>query len=360
MTDNPVSRVLVADDDPVNRKLLCKILQTDGYRTVETDNGIDAWRVLTGEPVDMVLLDIEMPGMGGYDVLRNVRHTPRTADLPIVMVSALEDTQSVVHAIELGADDYVTKPISPTLLRARTHAIIERKRLRDREQERIRSVFCRFVPETIADRLLLEGETRLLGEKTVVTVLFCDLRSFTSWAEANPPETVIEVLNCYLGVMSDMILDHGGTLVSYLGDGLMAVFGAPIPMEDHADLALEAAQTMAVSALPEFNFWVAQNGYGHGFRMGIGLNSGPVMAGTVGTDRRIEYTAVGDTVNTASRLEQMTKDTGLPILVSAETRSLLLRAGHDLTLVGEITLRGKARPTALWTLGQSKSFRPPA
>ena len=137
----------------------------------------------------------------------------------------------------------------------------------------------------------------------MVTVLFADIRGFTSFSETKPPETVITVLNRYLTSMTDVILSHGGTLVCFMGDGIMATFGAPIEQRDHADRALAAAREMAGDALDEFNAWMRDEGHGDGFRIGVGLNSGAVMAGNVGSERRLEYTVIGDTTNTASRLE---------------------------------------------------------
>jgi adenylate cyclase len=154
--------------------------------------------------------------------------------------------------------------------------------------------------------------------------------------------------------MSDVLLDHGGTLVSYMGDGIMAVFGAPVEQKHHADLAVAAAQAMVTDALREFNHWVRGEGLGDGFRMGIGINTGPVMSGNVGSERRLEYAAVGDTTNTAARLEQMTKETGHTVLLSDSTRSALGRIPGDLVHVGEVTPRGRQAPDAVWALPASE------
>ena len=156
---------------------------------------------------------------------------------------------------------------------------------------------------------------------TVGTVMFTDLRGFTAFAEGKPPELVIAALNRYFDETSDAILEHGGTLVAYRGDGFLAVFGAPIEVEDHADRALETARDMVNVRLPRFNGWLRENGLGDGIRMGVGLNSGPFMSGNVGSLRRLEYTVHGDTVNTASRIEGMTKTIGGPILLAESTRA---------------------------------------
>ncbi|HKO28673.1 MAG TPA: adenylate/guanylate cyclase domain-containing protein, partial [Solirubrobacteraceae bacterium] len=178
--------------------------------------------------------------------------------------------------------------------------------------ERIRTVdlFARFVPENVVDEVLKSADgLRLGGIQREGTVMFTDLRGFTSFSEKLTPAQVIEVLNHYLSEMSDAILDNGGTLVAYMGDGIFAVFGAPLAQDDHADRALRTAREMLEVRLPRFNEWIRSQGLGDGFRMGIGLNSGNVMSGHVGSERRVEYAAVGDTTNTASRIESLTKGT---------------------------------------------------
>jgi adenylate cyclase len=150
--------------------------------------------------------------------------------------------------------------------------------------------------------------------------------------------------------MSDAIMDHGGTLVAYMGDGIMAVFGAPLEQPNHADRALASAREMLDLRLPRFNKWLEEAGMGRGFAIGIGLNSGPVMSGQVGSKRRIEYTAIGDTTNTAARLEGMTKGSGHQLYVAESTRLALADGDDDLELVGELEVRGRAHPITVWTL----------
>lgn len=348
--------VLVTDDDPVNRMLLSKLVEREGYRVTEAENGREACEILERQPIDIVLCDIEMPELDGYGVLEHMRKDPKLTGTPVIMISALDDIDSVVRCIELGADDYIPKPANRTLLRARINASLGRKRLQDVERERVRNLFARFVPEAVVDEVLADaGENlRLGGERRIASVLFSDLRGFTAWAESHSPDQVIDVLNRYLSTMSDVLLDHGGTLVSYMGDGIMAVFGAPVEHKHHADLALAAAQVMVVDALHEFNNWLREEGLGDGFRMGIGINTGPVMSGNVGSERRLEYAAVGDTTNTASRLEQMTKETAHGILLSDSTRAALGRVPGELVHVGEVTPRGKQAPVAVWALPASE------
>jgi adenylate cyclase len=177
------------------------------------------------------------------------------------------------------------------------------------DRQRTRDTFARFVPENVVDQVLAQtgGELRLGGVRVVGTCMFADLRCSTMFAESLPPETVVDVINRYLSALTESILGHGGTLISYLGDGFMAVFGAPIPQEDHADRALAAAREMLGERLPRFNEWLREQGYGDDFTIGIGINTGPFMAGNVGSEKRLEYTANGDTINTPSRLEWATK-----------------------------------------------------
>jgi adenylate cyclase len=220
------------------------------------------------------------------------------------------------------------------------------------ERERVRDLFSRFVPENVVSELLARADDglRLGGVQRVCTVMFTDLRGFTSFAEALPPDRVIAVLNRYLSSMSDAILDHGGTLVAYMGDGIFAVFGAPIEAADHADHALAAAREMLGARLPEFNAWLREEGLGDGFRMGIGLNSGLVMSGNVGSERRVEYAAIGDTTNTASRVEGMTKGTPHQLFFTEATRRLLREDPPDVAFVDEFEVRGRQAGVRLWTL----------
>jgi adenylate cyclase len=224
-----------------------------------------------------------------------------------------------------------------------------------RERARTKLLFSRFVPENVVDEVLdrADEDLRLGGVQREGTVMFSDLRGFTSFAEALPVERVIEVLNIYLGEMSAAILDNGGTLVAYMGDGIMAVFGAPIEQPDHADRALKAAREMLGSRLKTFNDYLRAQDMGEGFRMGVGLNSGHVMSGNVGSERRLEYTAIGDTTNTAARLEGMTKGTPYQLYLSEAVRSFLQNQPEDLVYVGEFEVRGRAQKIKLWSLADT-------
>ncbi len=227
------------------------------------------------------------------------------------------------------------------------------------ERQRVHDTFARFVPAAVVSEVLArtDEDLRLGGMRRETTVLFSDLRGFTSFSEALPPDTVIEVLNRYLGEMSDAIMDHGGTLVAFMGDGIMAVFGAPLEQPDHADRAVAAAREMLGARLSHFNAWMEEAGMDRGFDMGIGLNTGMVMSGQVGSERRVEYTAIGDTTNTAARLESMTKGTGHQIFIADSTRQALRREVPDLELVGEHEVRGRAHAVTVWTLPTGRERR---
>jgi adenylate cyclase len=220
------------------------------------------------------------------------------------------------------------------------------------ERERIRDVFSRFVPEPVVDEVLqnVDEDLRLGGQRELVTVLFSDIRGFTTFSESREPEVVIEILNRYLTSMTNVILAHGGTLVTFMGDGILAVFGAPLAADDHADRALAAAREMAGPTLEGFNEWLREEGHGDGFQIGIGLNSGVVMAGNVGSERRLEYTVIGDTTNTASRIEGLTKGTPHTIYLSESTRMFLNGDSADLAHVDELDVRGRKAKVVIWTV----------
>jgi adenylate cyclase len=224
------------------------------------------------------------------------------------------------------------------------------------EKERVRDVFSRFVPDTVVDQVLAQSgeDLRLGGREIVGTVMFSDLRGFTSSAEFMPADKVIAVLNHYLHEMSEAILAHGGTLLCYMGDGIYALFGAPIDQDDHADRALAASREMLTERLPAFNQYMQEMDLGTGYFMGVGLNSGPVMTGNVGHERRMDYTAVGDVVNTASRIEGMTKETPYSVLIAESTIESLRNPPSDIVFHEEQSVRGRKEKLKLYALDIKK------
>jgi adenylate cyclase len=230
------------------------------------------------------------------------------------------------------------------------------------ERERVRDVFSRFVPETVVEQVLARADEdlRLGGVTLEGTVMFTDLRGFTTFSESLPAPRVIQVLNVYLSEMSEAIMNHGGTLVAYMGDGIFAVYGAPIEQADHADRAVAAAREMLTERLPRVNAWLREQGMSDGFRMGIGLNSGTFMSGNVGSERRLEYAAIGDTTNTASRLEGMTKGQSHYLFFSDTTREALTRDIDDLVFVDEFEVRGRQGKVKIWSVEAASVHAPEA
>jgi adenylate cyclase len=220
------------------------------------------------------------------------------------------------------------------------------------ERQWVHDTFSRFVPEAVVNDVLARTDEnhRLGGVRRESTVLFSDLRGFTTYSESRHPNQVLECLNHYMTEMSEAIMDHGGTLVSYTGDGIIALFGAPIEQPDHADRALAAAREMLFERLPRFNEWMRERGLGEGFQMGIGINTGDIMSGQVGSEQRMEYAVMGDAANTGARLEGMTKGTPYSVFI-AESTTELLHSGRDgLCYVDELPVRGREATIRVWTI----------
>lgn len=219
------------------------------------------------------------------------------------------------------------------------------------EREQVRDVFTRFVPESVVSEVLkrTDADLRLGGVGVEGTVLFTDLRGFTTASEHLTPAEVLDLINRHLEEVVGAVLDHGGTLVSYTGDGIFAVFGAPIEQVNHAQRSFDAAREILKVRLPRWNDWLAEQGFPSGFRMGIGLNSGPFMSGNIGSAQRLAYTAMGDTINTASRIEQMTKTAGHMLLVAGSTKDALdAESQAQLVELGEVEVRGRTSKLPLW------------
>jgi class 3 adenylate cyclase len=297
---------------------------------------------LRGQRFDLMLLDVLMPELDGYGVLEELQHDPHLRDIPVVVTSALDELDSVVRCLEMGAEDYLTKPVNPVLLKARINASLEKKRLRDQQRELI----SKFATKEVAQDLLTSGFS--LGGKYVdATAMFCDIRSFTSIAEGREPTETIELLNDYYTLMMDAIGAEGGIVNQIVGDGLMAIFGAPVPREDHRRAAVLAARQM-IDLIRLFNEEQAARDKVQ-IQIGVGIASGRVIAGYTGTHHRATYTCVGDTVNVAARLESHTKVVDRPILIDEETR---LGLDDDIALEpqGEVLMKGKTEPISVYAV----------
>ena len=327
-------RLLVADDNKVNRLLLTRSLELQGHSVASAENGRVALEMLRGEGFDLLLLDMEMPEMDGFQVLEQLAGDRQLRDIPVIVTSSLEGVENVVRCIELGAEDYLSKPVNPGLLKARIGTSLEKKRLRDQQKELMR----RFATPEVAQDLQTSGFS--LGGKLVhASVMFSDIRGFTSLAESQPPEETIELLNTYYELMFDAISGHGGVVTLMMGDGLMSVFGAPVPLSDHGESAVRAAQEM-VELVDLFN--VERKAAGKPLiRIGIGIASGEMVAGYTGTNKRATYTCVGDIVNLAARLETHTKVAQRVILIDQATRSSLSER-IAVEPLGPVPFKGKA------------------
>jgi len=334
------ARLLVADDNKVNRLLLQRSLQLQGHQVFLAENGRVALEMLRREAYDLLLLDIAMPEMDGFQVLEQLRADLRLRDLPVIVTSAVEGMDNVVRCIECGAEDYLPKPVNPVLLKARIGASLEKKRLRDQQKELVR----RFATREVADDLDASGFA-LGGHRVQATVMFSDIRGFTSMSELLPPEETIELLNTYYTLMFDAIAGHGGVVNQMIGDGLMAIFGAPLALADPAASAVRAAHEM-LEMVELFNREPDRVGKA-AIRIGIGIASGSVIAGYTGTDQRATYTCVGDTVNLAARLEAHTKVVGRAILIDAATREAL-GVGAIAEAIGPVLFKGKSEPVEVY------------
>ena len=334
--------ILIADDNRVNRLLLARGLESEGHTVVYAEHGREALDLLRRQRFDVMLLDVLMPELDGYEVLAELKEDPHLRDIPVIVTSALDEIDSVVRCLEMGAEDYLTKPVNPVLLNARINASLEKKRLRDQQRELI----SKFATKEVAEDLLTSGFA-LGGQYVEATAMFCDIRSFTTISESREPAETIELLNDYYTLMMDAITGEGGIVNQMVGDGLMSIFGAPVPREDHRQAAVLAARQM-VELIRLFNEEQAARGKVQ-IQIGIGIASGRVVAGYTGTHNRATYTCVGDTVNVAARLESHTKELGRPILIDENTREGITDA-IAVEAQGELVMKGKTEPTKVYAV----------
>ena len=338
------ARLLVADDNKVNRLLLARSVELHGHRVATAENGRVALELLRREPFDLMLLDIEMPEMDGFQVMEQLAADPQLRDLPVIVTSSLEGIAHVVRCIELGADDYLHKPVNQVLLKARIDSSLEKKRLRDQQQELVK----RFATSAVAADLQQSGFA-LGGRRLHGTVMFCDIRGFTSLVESQPPEETIELLNAYYTLMFEAISAQSGVVNQMIGDGLMAIFGAPLPVPEPALAAVRAALDM-IEMIELLNAERAALDKSP-IAVGIGIASGEMIAGYTGTQTRATYTCIGDTVNLAARLEAHTKIAERAILIDADTHSALATRLPTYAL-GPVGFKGKAHPVEVFVVGK--------
>ncbi len=339
------AEILVVDDNDDNLFMLSRRLRRLGYENLSTaSDGQAAVDMLHEKQFDLVLLDIMMPRLNGYQVLEAMKADPELRDLPVIMISAIDDLDSVVRCISAGADDYLPKPFDPVLLKARIGACLEKKRLRDdvvRQLDFIRDLLGKYVPSSIAEAIV-KGEGKLQPAKTEATILYSDIEAFTSIVERLPPEHIVDMLNEYFPAVIAPISKHGGIVTQFQGDAMLVTFNMPLTNAQHADKAVQtAAEIQQTVQGREFA--------GIALPTRIGINTGVVVAGNVGSGDRFNYTVHGDAVNLAARLEQLNKELGTRVLISVDTvNSLSDRSG--VRLIGETQIRGKATPLEIYTL----------
>ncbi|MFK7762181.1 MAG: adenylate/guanylate cyclase domain-containing protein [Roseobacter sp.] len=309
---NSGGHLLIVDDNKVNRLLMSRGVELLGHRASVAENGRIAMDMLTSDDFDLMLLDIEMPEMDGFEVLEALKADASLRDLPVIVTSSVEGLENIVRCIELGAEDYIPKPVNKVLLNARVSACLERKRLQDEQKK----LLNRFATEEVAQHLQ-EGGFAIGGQRLKATVLFCDIRDFTSISESMTPEATIDLINTYYTLMFEAVSSQGGIVSLMVGDGLMAIFGAPKPLENSAQSAILAAQDMLgmTAALNEERSIIGEPV----LRVGFGIATGEVVAGYTGNDHRATYTCIGKTVNLAARLEAHTKVAACEILFDQTT-----------------------------------------
>lgn len=338
-------KILVVDDTPENIILVRDILEVSDYEVLEAVNGPQSIEMVLETQPDLVLLDVNMPGMDGFDVCHVLKADKETRHIPVIMLTAQSDVDSRVRGIEAGADDYLTKPYSPRELLARVERSLRSKAASDdmratqehlrAQQEIIKHTFSRFVAGSVVDELLKDpSRIKLGGQLQPVTVLFADLQGFTGLSEHTNPQNLLQLLNSYHTFMVELILKYGGTVDKFLGDGLMALYNTPIQQNDHIARAVKTALH-----IQDDLYWFTQElPEEHRLKVNFGIHTGDAIVGNVGSDNLMDFTAVGDTVNVAARLQGVADDG--EILVSAP----VFEATQDFVFgrtLGHLTVKGR-------------------
>jgi adenylate cyclase len=361
-------KILVVDDTPQNIKVLDAILSPRGYRVVTARSGAEALQKVRDEAPDLVLLDILMPGMSGYEVAQRLRADPATGVLPIVMVTALGAQEEKVKAIEAGADDFLTKPVNQLELLARVKSLLRikqyhdtiqsqasqlaewNKTLEDRVSRQVEELerlarLRRFLAPQLAELIASDQhEQALESHRRDVTVVFCDLRGFTAFSETTEPEEVMRVLHEFHVTMGEIIHQYEGTLERFAGDGMMIFFNDPIPCSDPSERAIHMAVSMRTHVRELKDKWHRR---GHQLDFGVGISQGYATLGKIGFEGRFDYAAIGTVTNQASRL--CDEADGEQILVSPRVYSAV-EVLVEAETVGELSLKGFSRPILVYNI----------
>ena len=347
----PEGRILVADDDPGHRDLLCRRLRQQGYTVTAVAGGAEALERLRREPFDLLLLDVLMPDLDGGQVLAALKADPALRELPVIVLSALDEVDSVVRCILTGAEDYLAKPVNTVLLRARIGACLEKCRLRrqeaaylaalETEQQKSERLLLNILPAAIAERLK-RGETTIVDQLAEVTVLFADLVDFTVLAARLDSVAVVRLLDDLFSVFDDLACAQGLEKIKTIGDAYMVVGGVPTPRPDHAEAVAELALNMMAHVERDRSDAPVP------LRLRIGIHTGPVIAGIIGRSK-FNYDLWGDTVNTASRMESHSLPGHIQV---TEATQRCLAARYRLTPRGEIEVKGKGRVPTWFLTGR--------
>ena len=358
---NTPGKILVVDYQPENVEVLADVLRLRGFSVVTATSGLEALAQVQGERPDLVLLDVQMPLMSGYEVCERLRADPESRLLPIVIVTALEGQEEKIRAIEAGADDFLNKPVNPTELIVRVKSLLRIKQLHDQlaawnrelegrveqqvEQLQRVSRLRRYLAPQIADVIMQAGDEHMLeGHRREISVLFSDLRGFTAFSETAEPEEVMGVLKEYHTAMGVLIFKHEGTVGHFAGDGMMIFFNDPVPRADHVERAVRMAVEMRDSMGDLRERWRRR---GYTLDQGIGITLGYATLGKIGFEGRLDYSAIGSVVNLAARLCAETK--GGQIFVSHRVATLVEDL-VDVELVGELQLKGFHRAIAAYNI----------
>ena len=361
--------ILVVDDNEDNRAMLARRLARQGYEVLTAAGGQAALATLAARPMDLVLLDVMMPDLDGYAVLQRLKADPALRDIPVLMISALDDMDSVVRCIQLGADDYLGKPFDPVLLQARIGACLEKKRLHDQEARHRRELaewndtlerrvaeqvaqleqlgrLKRFFSPQLAEAIVAGGaDDPMKTHRREVTVVFLDLRGFTAFAETAEPEEVMGVLREYHAEMGRLILQHEGTLERFTGDGMMIFFNDPVEVPNAAERAIRMAVAMRDRTAGLAAQWRRR---GWELSLGVGIAQGYATIGAIGFEGRVDYGAIGTVTNLAARLCGEAK--GGQILISARVAAAV-EGMIDAEELEPLTLKGLTRPVPVWSVG---------
>jgi class 3 adenylate cyclase/CheY-like chemotaxis protein len=370
------SVILVVDDNEDNRTMLARRLTRQGYEVLTAPGGRAALETLAARPLDLVLLDVMMPDLDGYAVLQRLKADPALRDIPVLMISALDELDSVVRCIQLGAEDYLGKPFEPVLLQARIGACLEKKRLHDQEARHRRELaewnqtlerrvaeqvaqlerldrLKRFFSPQLAEAIVAGGaDDPLRTHRREVTVVFLDLRGFTAFAETAEPEEVMGVLREYHAEMGRLVLAYEGTLERFTGDGMMIFFNDPVEIPHPADRALRMALAMRDCVAGLAARWRKR---GWDLALGVGIAQGYATIGAIGFEGRLDYGAIGTVTNLASRLCGEAK--GGQILISARVASAVEDV-IDAEEIGPLALKGLVRPVPTWSVRGMRPVRP--